>query len=167
MIRAMRGARKRTACGAARTFAAALSACVGILLVACLDATPYTMPPPANDGGANPTIDAAEDGDAATTTCRACLGAPDAPGPGCGDELAACQADPKCGAALACALADGCFDRGSLGQLVVCGLPCAKAAGIVSNDDPALTQAFDLFHCAGTTCVTPCHLASTDASLSD
>ena len=163
----MRWPKTQTGRRASRMFAALVFAFAGILLVACLDATPYTMPPPTNDGGATRTIDAAEDADAAMTTCRACLGAPDAPGPGCGDELAACQADPKCGAALACALADGCFDRGSLGQLVVCGLPCAKAAGIVSNDDPAVTQAFNFLHCAGTTCVTPCHLASTDASLSD
>jgi hypothetical protein len=148
--------------------AVASTAFAALAIVACLDPSPYTMPASASD--AAPPLDASRDGDAAiVTTCTTCLQTPDTPGPGCADEVAACKASAKCNVALECALANACFERGSLEKLVACGLPCAQDAGIVSNDDPALSQAYDLFHCAGTTCGGPCHLNGdvVDASFLD
>ena len=138
---------------------------------ACLDATPVTVsneetipdgaPPSADvqpgDGGTD------REAEAAPSACDLCLHAPDTPGPGCADELAACQANPECGRAIACALGQGCFDMGSTAALVVCGLPCAAEAGIVTFTDPATTLAFNVFQCAGTTCATACNFA-TDGS---
>lgn len=147
------------------------AACAGI--AACLDATPVTVTMLPGDASAGDDGSAVADavgdaGDAAPvetgpSACVVCLQTPDKPGPGCQYELAACDTNPECAQALACAVAHGCFDRGSVAALIACGLPCAAEAGIVTFTDPALDLAYNVFQCAGGPCGSPCNLG--DAAL--
>lgn len=140
---------------------------VAVALVACLDPTPYVLPAsPAADAGPPPPDSGDAEADA-VPPCEACLHAPSAPGPGCGDVIAICVDDAKCNAALACASSDGCFERGSLSQLISCGLPCATDAGILAQNDPALEKAYRVFQCAGSACAAPCGLAHASDAASD
>jgi hypothetical protein len=133
-----------------------------------LDATPVTLapqpdssPPPA-DAFAEAVQDASRDSrqvEAAPDPCMTCLFAPDDAGPGCGNEFTACKASPKCGAAMQCAFANGCFDKGSQGALISCGAPCATQAGITLTD-PAIDLAYACFQCAAGACGPACHLGT-------
>lgn len=147
---------------------AAVSAAIAFL--ACVDTTPVTVQEMQID--AAPALpDATVDvgiGDAsrdrmdapvevAPSPCVQCLETPDMNGHGCGKEIAACMTNPKCARAIACAMADDCFDRGSSAGLIQCGFPCATDAGITLTD-PAIQLAYNVFTCAASNCSGACQL---------
>jgi hypothetical protein len=126
---------------------------------ACLDATPIFVAPPdasVDDAGAETSL---------AEACRQCIEAPDTPGPGCGKEMQACDQLPGCKAAIECTFAAGCFTLGSASKVVVCGLPCATEAGILTGTDPAIPAATNVFNCSTTTCAPACS-AGGDAGIS-
>jgi hypothetical protein len=133
-----------------RRFAAAVAIAICACL-ACLAIHPVSV----QDIDAGLGVPAAGDADPA---CFTCLAAPDEPGPGCATQLAACQADPQCAQALACAAAKNCFASGSLGAIGVCGLPCITEAGVISFDTPPFELAVSLFQCVSGACGLACHL---------
>ena len=149
---------------------AGATACVTVGFLACLDATPVTVasqvdssPPPvdapvaAQDASRDSQPEA--EAEAGPTPCVKCLETPDDAGPGCGNELSACMANPKCAKAMQCAFANGCFDRGTMGGLISCGFPCAQQAGITLTD-PAIDLAYAVFRCAAAACGPACHLGT-------
>jgi hypothetical protein len=87
-----------------------------------------------------------------TTTCLACVDAPDMPGPGCGNESAACQADDQCSSLFACVLASGCIG-GPPSTFITCALPCANEAGGIPASAAALFECLANGACAKA-CVT-------------
>jgi hypothetical protein len=117
---------------------------------ACVDLTPVTpgevvtIPIPIPDVQQPPRRDASPstDGDAGPgdagfdvylPPCLACLLAPDTPGPGCATEVAACMADPQCGAAYACAIENNCFLVQTREAILICSTPCVTEAGGITS----------------------------------
>jgi hypothetical protein len=141
--------RRRLAVAAAAVLGAAGAACAA---AGCLDATPVSVQSTLFDASAD-----ADDG-ATAAMCNACVQAPDQPGPGCGSEQAACSALPVCKATVECATRAFCFERGSLGALEQCGLPCAIDSGIVLGD-PAYTASLQVFSCVLASCGSACGLS--------
>jgi hypothetical protein len=105
-------------------------------------------------GDANDEVDAELDGGDVDTTlgCYACIAAPDDPGPGCGTEFAACEAEPKCKAIMDCVLATGCFYLASTKEFTNCAIPCAIEAGVTSTDDPVVILGLNVAYCADKVC---------------
>jgi hypothetical protein len=97
-------------------------------------------------GGEGPGSDAAVDGGFQLSTCKACMAAPDEPGPGCDNEYGPCEADPKCTGILQCIYAAGCFG-GKSSRFLSCGIPCVEEAGVLTSTDPSLGTATSLFEC--------------------
>ena len=78
--------------------------------------------------------------------CAACYRAANQPGPGCANEVAACNAIDRCKQAFECSEVKGCY-RGSKENLVSCGTPCAAEAGVVTVDDPAIVAGTRFYAC--------------------
>ena len=97
---------------------------------------PVVGPDASDDGGMDPQA-----------ACRACLAAPDEPGPGCQTAFSACQQNPKCTVFIDCGFELKCFE-GSKRAVLTCGLPCLSRGGVLTPDDPALTLASNFFQCA-------------------
>lgn len=135
---------------AAVTAALALAPAAG-----CTDTTPYVLP--AQPDAGLPDVGAPDASvDAGPTACDLCLRAPDAPGYGCADEMANCDANPACASTVRCAVDTGCLQRADLRDTVTCGTPCAVAAGITSQADPAISLIFLVLNCAASSCVAQC-----------
>ena len=141
---------KRRVLGLASFVAAAL-------IVACTDLTPFVLPevPDAGPPDAGPRPDSGEPVDSGPTACELCLRSPDTTG-GCADEVATCEADPKCAATLRCALDNGCLAFPSQKDKLTCGTPCAAAAGVSSQTDPAIALVFAVLNCQSSSCTAPC-----------
>jgi hypothetical protein len=92
--------------------------------------------------------DAGEDGDFdPQAACRACVAAPDEPGPGCEKVLSACQADPICNFLINCAFESVCF-QGSRKAFLTCATPCLTKAGVMTGNEKVIEIASTLFTCA-------------------
>jgi hypothetical protein len=128
-----------------------------LCLHACLDTNaidfvpaPITTLPP-GDAGTD-----AEDADL-RRPCQRCVEAPDEPGPGCGNAVAACVADPVCALVYECALAKGCLEKADQHDSVTCGVPCAEEAGVRTTTDPVVTLILGVTDCvANTACGAIC-----------
>ena len=82
---------------------------------------------------------------------------PDKPGPGCGTELAACEALSACGKTYACVRDQGCFTLGSAAAIENCGIPCAQKEGILATaNNAAFNAAYAVFSCAASGCGKAC-----------
>jgi hypothetical protein len=93
-----------------------------------------------DDAGGAP-VDGASDAVAiSTATCIPCVEAADTPGPGCGTEYAACEADATCGSLWECVVAAHCIG-GPPSKFISCALPCANEAGGIPS------AAASLFEC--------------------
>ena len=107
----------------------------------CIDANPSTFPDP--DAGpviVRPDVvrDTADDADL-HAACRACLTAPEDPGPGCGSALAACVANEKCEKIYECGFHRDCWSLPTQTDIINCGFPCFAEAGVTDFADPAVT----------------------------
>jgi len=137
-----------------------------VTVTACVDTTPFYVPPEDASPPPPPPVDAGPDAPDVDTrsSCQRCIETPDMPGPGCGDELAICLADPKCKGTYDCMLARGCLTKADQRKIILCGLPCAAEAGIVSQNEPAADEIYTVATCAESACPGPCGIgdAGTD-----
>ena len=140
-----------------------LVAAAGCLNVDAVDFTPPDARPVVSfDTSVDSTFvgdaDALDDAADADTTlgCYQCIEAPDDPGPGCGTEFLACEAEPKCKAIMDCVLAAGCFFLATTKDFTVCAIPCAVEAGVTSTDDPIVTLGLNVAYCADAKCRAYC-----------
>jgi hypothetical protein len=115
-----------------------------MLLSACLDLTPTIVPEEVSEAGRKTSEE-----------CLACLNAPSAPGPGCGESLAACQAFPACGRGVECQVREGCFS-GTTEEFPICSRRCAELAGVRSTDDPSTKPGLEFYECTLEKCGTKC-----------
>lgn len=134
------------------------TAIAGIAAAACLDLTPIYVAPPDAAPPPPPPIDAGPDAPDVDIrpSCQKCIETPDVPGPGCSDELAACLADPVCRSSYECILFNGCLTKGTRQKVIICGLPCAEDAGIVTQTEDAALEILNVANCAATTCHSSC-----------
>ena len=126
---------------------------------ACLSVEPIDFQPRVRDA-AHPDTQIAEVSDAdadAPPTCRECIESPDVPGPGCATEVASCRASAKCKQIYECLFEAGCWATSVRKDFIICGLPCAIDAGVVSETDPDALAAIAVAECADPKCGTYCH----------
>jgi hypothetical protein len=126
------------------------------LLPGCIDADPSTFP--GVDAGLDArtgVADTASDVDP-HAACRACLEAPEDPGPGCGGRVAACMADARCPLIYECGFERGCWSLTTQMEVVSCGLPCFVAAGVTNLGDPVVTLVTDVLGCVLGQCQPAC-----------
>jgi hypothetical protein len=92
--------------------------------------------------------DASDDGEIdPQAACRACMAAPEDPGPGCQTVFSACRENPKCSLFIDCGFELQCF-LGSKREVLSCGDPCLKRGGPLAPTDPAFLLAANFFNCA-------------------
>ncbi len=125
---------------------ALLTAVVGLVTwstSSCLDVTPIIVE---------------RESAAVGTECVRCLESPN----GCAGLIAKCRADPEyptCGPIYDCMVERACLDLPILDDKIRCGLPCAQEAGVVSTDDPIVTNyMLGLVICAQQNCPAECNL---------
>jgi hypothetical protein len=122
----------------------------------CLEMPILHVDKPSNDGGdASSPSDADAPSSDAPGVCETCLRAPSRPGYGCGDEIAACAADPVCAGTIECGIAKGCFSLGTQAEIVDCGTPCGREAGL-DISSPAIELIFAFIACAQDACGPTC-----------
>jgi hypothetical protein len=140
----------------ARRLASLMTVVAGAWVAACTDLTPVVLAiaPDSGPPDAGPRPDAGEVVDSGPGACELCLRAPD-PG-GCADEVATCEADPKCAGTFRCVVDNGCLAFASQKDKITCGTPCAVAAGITSQTDPAVGLVFTVLNCQSSACTAPC-----------
>jgi hypothetical protein len=140
--------RSNRAARASAMFFAALAA-VG---AGCLDVPIVHVEQHRSDAGdadaSRPPFDASIDG---PNACEACLRAPSRPGYGCGDPLDACTADPQCSGTIECSIAAGCFMLPSQADIIDCGTPCGRDAGL-DVSSPSLQLVLAVVMCAQDVC---------------
>jgi hypothetical protein len=117
----------------------------------CLDTKPVYLQP--------------EAGDASGTPCLDCLVGSEEAGTGglCHGAVDPCLVDPKCAALYACAVGSRCLEQPTLDDKIICGIPCARDAGIVSAGDPAIGQLFVVLQCGAEHCSGACRLGDAAA----
>ena len=137
--------------------ASLMSLVVAAWALGCTDLTPVVLAvaPDSGPPDAGPRPDAGELVDSGPSACELCLRAPD-PSGGCADEVASCEADPKCAGTLRCVLDNGCLAFTSQKDKITCGTPCAAASGITSQTDPAVGLVFTVLNCQSSSCTAPC-----------
>ena len=136
------------------------------LAVACLDMSPVIVETPPTMRPdiyiPLPDVDIPDGADAAAfdvdlrPPCQRCLESPDQPGPGCAQEIAACEANPQCAQVYACVIYSGCLYLASRSALANCAIPCLQEAGVTSQTTPAGMAAYNLTICGFTTCTRVC-----------
>ena len=104
---------------------------------ACLDLTPTVI------GVAEGGHDGASE--EAQTACRECVLAAHEPGPGCGDEFAACALNDTCARIIACSFDDLCYGS-TIKSYLACSAPCQSLLPAV--DDPAVPFLLSFYNCA-------------------
>jgi hypothetical protein len=117
--------------------------------VGCVDIDPVTVVPTVVDA-APPPVDAGE------TPCTVCIAAPNAPGPGCADEMAPCLTDERCIAVLECTAPLRCYEKATPIEVNDCGLPCFRM--VVGNALPTdlIMTLLAIAACAQNTCGPVC-----------
>src|SRR5689334_595038 len=97
----------------------------------------------------NPIADsgAGNDGEVdPATACKACIAAPEDPGPGCKMSYDACAANGMCKTMLECAFDDHCF-LAPRRDFLNCAVPCLTKAGVDTMNAAVLEIASSLFQC--------------------
>ena len=115
--------------------AALPSACLEMPIHRIAKADPIPIPDAGEDGGLDPA-----------EACRACVAAPEDPGPGCKTPYDACIADGMCKAMIECAFDERCF-LGPQRTFLTCAYPCLGKAGVSTMNAPVLEKASNLFQC--------------------
>lgn len=130
----------------ARTVSAVMvSLCVFAAAEACRDIEPATYEQRAIDGGANPLTDQA---------CLLCVRLEESTEE-CRAARADCDEQESCDFAMTCAIERGCLSQPA-SDIALCAIPCAADAGILSAEDPAVTNAFILIDCLRQGCQEEC-----------
>jgi hypothetical protein len=131
-------------------------------ILGCVDATPSTFPDAGAGGGRPPPPDV-DYGDLApdeipdpVAVCKACLEAPEDPGPGCGMPYSACYGNTQCASIFDCGFETSCFVLPSQGEIIVCSLPCFFKFGVTSPSDPIVMLTQPLLDCLIAKCSLPC-----------
>jgi hypothetical protein len=118
----------------------------------CLDMPIVHVDKPYRDAGdAGPPSDADASIEDAGRACEFCLRAPSMPGYGCGNEMAACAADPICAGTIECAVVKRCFELAGQAAIIDCGTPCGREAGL-DLTSPAIALIFAVIACAQDVC---------------
>ncbi|HMJ10988.1 MAG TPA: hypothetical protein VK524_06250 [Polyangiaceae bacterium] len=132
---------------------AATIAALGMLgcVASCLDASPVDYTAAADAGSRDGAGEASK-----AESCRACMLAPEQPGPGCAAAIAPCVDDEKCWAIVECTLTTGCLEYGSLNPRVECGIPCVEQVGITSFNDPSVLRSIAIQECTLAACRSAC-----------
>jgi hypothetical protein len=117
---------------------------------ACDDPTPLVV-----DSGPSPVADATAESGFDLAACEACLMAPDKPGPGCQNEIVACEANAQCASLQACSKAMHCLGQTATGYLN-CDLPCTGDGGLAIGSGPGYTAAAGVFMCVTGACSHAC-----------
>jgi hypothetical protein len=121
-----------------------LALAAAIAAAGCDDPSLITVEVP--DGSGMPATDAAKEGGGFDLAgCEACFMAPDTPGPGCGTEWAACQAQPDCATSFMCIESSGCFGLAQT-AFIMCGVGCSSSVNLTEGT-PAYNAIVDLFEC--------------------
>ena len=68
--------------------------------------------------------------------CKACLEAPEDPGPGCATAYATCMADRKCKSISDCAFELDCWKLPMQGEITICALECFFKEMVFDPADP-------------------------------
>jgi hypothetical protein len=116
-------------------------------VVACVDLTPVTLE--GNDAAL------VNDG-SAPNECEVCLYGPQGQA-GCGEQLAACNADAKCPAIMRCLFDKDCTRYDDDETVNRCSLPCVLATGVTSPSDPGVVNAVALSNCSAGPCPNSCY----------
>jgi hypothetical protein len=119
----------------------------------CINADPSTFP--SNDAGPIVRPDVLGDGDT-HAGCRACLEAPEDPGPGCAGPLAVCMADEKCPIIYECGFVRECWSLPTQTEVTSCGFPCFQEAGVTSLGDPVVAVTLGVLACVLGACQPAC-----------
>jgi hypothetical protein len=117
---------------------------VAMSLAACLDLTPSVIEKATDDAAPGTTLE-----------CLQCLSAPNVPGPGCGDQLVACQMVPICSRGMECTFRQGCYGL-QIDELPICFRACADLVGFRSTDSPETKPALEWYQCSTTHCRDVC-----------
>jgi hypothetical protein len=126
---------------------------MAVLPSACLDMPiqrvakvdkPRVEPDAGEDGGLTPAA-----------ACRACMAAPEDPGPGCQTPYDACVANGMCRAMIDCGFVDRCF-LGPRRDFLTCATPCLTKAGVDNMNAEILGKASGLFFCLSDACGNIC-----------
>jgi hypothetical protein len=143
-----------------------LATALVLLAVACLDMSPIIVEnPPVMRPDIyvpRPDVEVPDGADAAAfdvdlrPPCQMCLESPDQPGPGCAQEVAACNAIPQCAVTYACVVSSGCLYLPTRAELAQCAIPCLQEAGITSMNTPAGMAAYNLTVCGFMICTKVC-----------
>jgi len=133
-------------------------------ILGCIDATPSDFSVPDAGAGGQPDVDYSDlPADAIPPgpieVCRACLGAPEDPGPGCATGYDPCMAHEQCSKILACVLEKGCFAAPTLSESNICSFPCFVSNGVSTLDDPVIAIASPVGNCAYGICRPACGVA--------
>jgi hypothetical protein len=143
---------------------ASLAIASGVVVAACLDTTPFIVPAPDSAVEPPPPVDAGPDAPDVDQRppCQQCIEAPTSDG-GCADLLGVCLADPKCNGTYQCMLLHQCLTKADQRKIILCGLPCAAEAGIMSQFEQSANEIYDVATCAEMNCAGPCGIeAGTD-----
>jgi hypothetical protein len=122
--------------------------CLSLITLAVLYSACLEMPITHVSKTDNPVVvpDAGEDGADPLEVCRACLAAPEEPGPGCKTTYDACVGEPPCKLMIQCAFDERCL-LGPQKGFFACALPCLDKAGVKTSDDKIISFASNLFQC--------------------
>jgi hypothetical protein len=131
-----------------------------VSILGCVDATPsdFTVP----DAGlvVPPDVDYGDlDPDSIigpVERCKACLAAPEDPGPGCATVYNTCVAIEQCDKIITCSIETGCPQKPTLGEANICAVPCFVANGVSDLGDPIIPIASPVGMCAFDACHAAC-----------
>ncbi|HEX7671832.1 MAG TPA: hypothetical protein VF395_19695 [Polyangiaceae bacterium] len=127
------------------------SALIALVVTACTGIDPVIVKPKSSP---QPAADGGGDVAALPPLCTPCLQAPDLPGPGCADEVKACDDDPKCKAQQAC-YAEQCGWARAPSDVFACGSQCFAGLG-VATADPASLLSYRIYLCSTGACKPIC-----------
>ncbi|MET0592162.1 MAG: hypothetical protein ABW133_05655 [Polyangiaceae bacterium] len=118
----------------------------------CINADPSNFLVDAGvDAPPSPPVDADIDdsGDAPDpyAACKACLEAPEVPGPGCKTAVDACKADESCLKVYECAFEQKCIGLPSVPEILLCGFTKCNTPLGVPYEHPATALAQALVVC--------------------
>jgi hypothetical protein len=135
-----------------RALAGALA--LGVLHSAACETLDIVGPFPADAG---PEADPTQEGGSEVSPCEACIRGQHDGSVGCVQELALCDATPKCGDLFRCTMDAGCWELKENERIRNCDLPCIIKAKITSLYDPAVKPFGDLADaCAMIVCKDVC-----------